>query len=163
MATALTPLANLTLGGSQATVTFSSISGAYRDLRLVMQTQASALATWVVQFNSDTGANYHYVTASGDGASTFSVSNTGANYCVLLNKALGDTTVNWTCSVDVMDYSATDKHKSLLIRTSNAARATETLAGRWGSTSAVTSLVVYSPGGQTFAAGSTFALYGVSA
>jgi len=52
---AYVPLANLTLGSSAASVTFSSISQAYKDLVLVIEATTSALDVAIIRFNSDQG------------------------------------------------------------------------------------------------------------
>ncbi len=59
----------------------------------------------------------------------------------------------------IMDYSATDKHKTVLYRYDNPGVGTMAAASRYASTSAVT--VVKAEFG--FAAGDTFALYGIAA
>jgi hypothetical protein len=61
-----------------------------------------------------------------------------------------------------MDYSATDKHKTVLSRANNAANGVTAIAGRWASTSAITSIVLTFQS-SSLATGSTVALYGVSA
>lgn len=163
MASAWTPLANITLGSAAASVTFSSIVGTYRDLFLVAQTGLSSAGQTVnVQLNSDTGSNYNTVIAYGDGSSkgsapvTNSTSIFAAYYGVTANTPKAQLTFNF------LDYSATDKHKSLLIRNADAGYVVEMMAARWASTSAVTAVKLY-PGAGNFVSGSTFTLYGVSA
>jgi hypothetical protein len=65
--------------------------------------------------------------------------------------------------INVMDYSATDKHKTILARDAggNAAQA-GAIASRWANSAAVTSATVVNTGGN-FNSGSTFSLYGVIA
>jgi hypothetical protein len=69
--------------------------------------------------------------------------------------------------IQVMDYSATDKHKTVLVRANTNAPSVSGVvyasAGRWASTSAVTSLVLLPEVGPNFAIGSTFNLFGVIA
>jgi hypothetical protein len=63
-----------------------------------------------------------------------------------------------------MDYSATNKHKTVLVRADNANSITMAHAARWANTSAITSIVLTSfEGAGNFAIGSTFSLYGVIA
>jgi hypothetical protein len=156
---AITALASLTLATTQATVTFSSISGAYRDLYLVINnTNTASAANLRMTVNSDSGANYPYIVMEGDGASVVATSNTALNYLLI---GVSQTTATMQ-RIQIMDYSATDKHKSVLIRSDYPAGATDAIAVRWANTAAITSLVVF-PGASSFAAGSTFTLYGVSA
>jgi hypothetical protein len=76
-----TPLANITLGSSANTVTFSSISGSFRDVKLVVTGNSSVAAgiSWV--FNSDsTTTNYYNVYIYGDGGSAVSGSANGNSW-----------------------------------------------------------------------------------
>ena len=73
-----------------------------------------------------------------------------------------DTSTTGAIIAQVMDYSATDKHKTFLTRESRTGAAVAAIASRWASTSAVTSLAVIGDGGN-FASGCTFSLYGVIA
>lgn len=157
---AWTALANITLGASASTVTFSSISGAYRDLVLVSQNTQGTGATSAglrLRFNGDTASNYPYVNMAGNGSATSSGSGT-------LTEVVGGL-VDPAQSIviyNILDYAATDKHKVVLVRGDNSAVNTVATVVRWASTSAITTILAY-PTSGTFAAGSTFALYGVSA
>ncbi len=62
-----------------------------------------------------------------------------------------------------MDYSATDKHKTVLTRYGSAATDIQATASRWESTAAVNSVTIFDVLGQTYQVGSTFSLYGVIA
>jgi hypothetical protein len=62
--------------------------------------------------------------------------------------------------IQFMDYAQTDKHKTVLMRTNRAGGGVSMIAGRWASTSAITSIVL-APDGGTFNTGSTFYLYGI--
>lgn len=163
MATAFTPLANITLGSSAASVTFSSISSAYRDLFLVSTLGlTSAGQSIFMQFNNDTAANYAWVTARGNGTTAGAQQGASASNIAVGAWGINATTPIANINISVMDYSATDKHKSSLSRDNDAALVAEMVAGRWANTAAVTTLKIY-PGAGNFVTGSTFALYGVSA
>ena len=147
----------LTLSSSAATITMSSINSGYRDLVLVGQGLASTPTGINIRFNGDTGSNYNQVVMYGDGGSAISSSNTGIAAFQpgrLDNSTIADFIVN------VMDYSATDKHKTALIRYNSASVLTAARIGRWASTSAITSFVLSLDSG-TFNSGCTFALYGI--
>lgn len=154
-----TPLANITLGSSSTSVSFSSIPATYRDLVLVVNYEANSVGYLQLRVNNDTGNNYSFVTMYTDPA-VVSTTNTYDRFYPTTNTTLsGARIMNVT---QIMDYSATDKHKSFLNRV-NFTRATsvqvvETQAGRWANTAAITSIQVL--GG--FAAGGTFALYGIA-
>jgi hypothetical protein len=160
---AMVALANTTLSGSAATVTFSSISGSYRDLVLVTSTTCGAGVQIVgLRFNSDSGSNYSYVYAEGSGSASFSGS--GTNSQIYLDPgSYGATTSSdrYNGITHILDYSATDKHKTAIIRADIASSGVAMTAGRWANTSAITTVTVVA-GLNNFVAGSTFALYGVS-
>lgn len=162
MATALTALANVTLGASASTVTFSSISGSYRDLILVINAKNTVGATGLrMRVNGDTSSTYSWIVMEGNGSSSAAGSSFGSGLTDRF--ALGsNTTAQGQQVIQFLDYSTTDKHKPVLARYDDAGTASGAMTGRWASTSAITSLVAF-PDTNQFAAGSTFALYGVSA
>jgi hypothetical protein len=166
MATALTALATTTLASASATVTFSSISGAYRDLRLVMNVGCSAASNVLyVRVNNDTTSSMSAVFAGGTGSgSGSSGTDSGTNRGLLAGFVLvgAPTTLQGVSTMDIMDYSATDKHKTSITRTNDAGTVTEMVAARWPQTSAITTLTCYWNGGTNFIAGSTFTLYGIA-
>lgn len=147
------------LGTASSSVTFSSIPATYRDLVLVCDVASAAGGGFgYVQFNGDTGGNYNYVRMLGDGSSTYSAS--GASGSANAQIGYVRSTAKGVRIVQIMDYSATDKHKSMLVRSNE--QDVGAWANRWASTSAITSVSVY-VSGQSFAAGSTFYLYGIEA
>ena len=159
MPSALVPLANLTLSAAQASISLTSISGSYRDLRIICRTTSTTAGGGYIRFNSDSGSNYSSVWAFSSGGSTGSNSTSGTSFSMfgMLNGNAN------TDIFEILDYSATDKHKTMLNRyDSPQADGTYMIADRWASTSAITSIVFTATTGN-FASGSTFALYGVSA
>jgi hypothetical protein len=170
MASALVALANLTLTGSQTSVTFSSISGSYRDLYLVIAGTSSGSDTLGMQINSDTATNYAFTGMDGNGTSASTTSgNTGIyNYAPLGNMGGGGnyfTTSQSIVTINFMDYTATDKHKTFLSRGNASNAGTAAGVSRWASTSAITTIKIIMGGGSasTFQTGTTFSLYGVKA
>lgn len=154
-----TPLANLTLTGTDTQIDFTSISGTYRDLILIVNAKEAVSASNILlRINSDTASNYSDVRMGGDGTNT--ISTTGATtYIRGTQYATVSTTDGHNSIWHFMDYSATDKHKTVLIRSSNAGLGVDAVAGRWASTSAITGFSLIN---VNFAAGSTFALYGIA-
>lgn len=159
------PLANITLGSSSSSVTFSSIPATYRDLVLVVNGSPTTTAypSIVGRLNGDTGSNYTAIKMSSDGASGSSSLITSSDLRIANDFGAGNsTTGRFVIVATLMDYSATDKHKTLLSRSGSTSPAgTEALAARWANTAAVTSFQVF-VGVSAFAAGSTFALYGIA-
>jgi hypothetical protein len=156
MPAAMTALATITLGSAASSVTFGSIPATYRDLRLIANfgTTATGVVT-IIYPNSDTG-NASAVYMLGTGSATASGTTANIEFGNTGSSAKSLTTM------DVMDYSATDKHKTFLVRAGDAGSFTIAYANRWASTAAITSLQIYAPG-STLTAGSTFALYGILA
>lgn len=160
-----TPLATVTLGTAAASVTFSSIPATYRDLIVVFAGAATGTPTnTLIRLNSDTGSNYSSVMARGNGsnAASSSTTTTGA-WFIMQGETLG--TAQSNAIGQIMDYSATDKHKTILSRANNnntAGPSVEMTASRWANTAAVTAVQVYVLS-NNFASGSTFSLYGVIA
>jgi len=154
-----TPLANITLSSSASTVTFSSISQIYKDLVLIINAKNTTGTTGLrARFNSDSGANYSFVLMDGDGSTAASATASGQTLLSIGSNATSDT-VN---ILNIMDYSATDKHKTVLVRANGASLSTSAFADRWASTSAISTIVVF-PAANSFASGSTFAIYGIAA
>jgi hypothetical protein len=152
-----TPLANVTLASGSGSVTFSSIPATYRDLILIIDGTSTVVTSLYIRANGDTGANYTFVRMVGNGTSTSSNSGTENGFI----QAAMDT-VKSSNIVQIMDYSATDKHKTSLVRQNLINYQAVAAAEIWANTAAITSLVVAGISGS-FNAGSTFSLYGVIA
>lgn len=160
MSAAMVALATTTLGSSASTITFGSIPATYRDLRVVVNMQTTGDSTTYIRFNGDTGNTVSNVWMAGyPTSSTASSSNTTSGVLAVgayVNSAGGINTI----TADILDY-ATDKHKSVLVRGSNNASEVITTAGRWASTSAITTILLRLDSGASYIAGSTFSLYAV--
>lgn len=149
------PLATITLGGNDSSIDFGNVPQRFRDLVLVFNGNAAGTnADTMFYFNNDTNnGNYSTVVASGSGV--------GAGSNTFLTGSPVHTNGRDMLICHIMDYTATDKHKTLLITSNNASVATNIRAYRWASTSAVTS-VSFRTQAQSFAAGSTFSLFGIA-
>ena len=160
-------LANITLGSSASSVTFSSIPATYRDLIVVANASGTINDQGMrMRFNGDSGSNYSHVNMGGwSGGSTFSTSGTTTH--VTFNATqIGVNTNGIHVPVigQIMDYSATDKHKTLLVRANgknNTQDEVNANANRWANTAAITSILLLLSSGS-FASGSSFALYGIA-
>jgi hypothetical protein len=158
-----TPMATVTLSSSASSVTFSSIPATYRDLILVYAASYSTSGDIVtlMRFNSDSGSNYSSVRMYGNGSTTTSDTNPAGTSAIdagFLNQNISSTIQQ------IMDYSATDKHKTVLSRhTLTGTGFVLAQAARWANTSALTGISLEPQSGRSFASGSTFSLYGVIA
>ena len=163
------PLATVTLGTATSTVSFSAIPSTYRDLIISVQGKAATASSYFrMRFNGDTSNSVSHVNMMGqEGNTANSNSNTGSNAVDVDFFGNLLTTADNIHQIQIMDYSATDKHKTTLIRQKfHGATATDirvaALAARWADTSAITSISIFLNSGN-IAAGSTFSLYGVIA
>jgi len=157
-----TPLANLTLGSAASSVTFGSIPATYKDLICVVVATGSVTLSGRVRLNGDSTANYAYQRLTGTGSVATALSESSQNLGVLSILARASTTSALQMNINIIDYSATDKRKTIISRADEAAGATEAFSNSWGNTAAVTSVQIFTNTGN-WAAGSTFALYGVIA
>lgn len=160
-----------TLGSAQSSVTFSSISAFYTDLRLVVAgNSAGSYINTRIQFNSDTGSNYSYTTLGlsfPGNVATITTSNVSSN--TFIRGAQMDNAERQSQILDIMSYSNTNTFKPVLIKTYNSDNNSSYpephqtyLIGLWRSTSAISSITL-STDGVSFASGSTFNLYGIEA
>lgn len=158
------PIATTTLGANASDVTFSSISGSYTDLVVVVMgastTAGSSTNGLRWQINGDTGANYSETQLSGDGTSATSSRTTSATDIgagLLMQTSAGYFATN---IIHFMNYSNTTTYKTMLTRPGAASVSTAADVSLWRSTSAITSIKFYRLTDQ-LKAGSTFTLYGI--
>jgi len=139
---------------ADASVIFSSIPATYRDLVLVVSGTHSASVIERIYLNGDTTqANYSRVVMYGTGSVAGSVSFTDWQIA-----NVDSTQANLI--VNFMDYSATDKHKTYILRSNSTSKEVAASANRWANTSAVTS-ITYTANTGTFTG--TISLYGIEA
>lgn len=156
-----TQIASTTLG-SASSVTFSSISSAYTDLRIVIVGAVNTgLQNLTCQFNGDTATNYSRTFLSGNGSSAGSGrESTFANITLDRYGYFSSSTTNML--VDVMNYSNATTYKTLLSRSNNASEGTGAVVGLWRNTAAINSILL-TLSGSTWTTGSVASLYGITA
>lgn len=151
-------IASNVLSSSASSVTFSSIPGTYRDLIVVTTgLSTSTEASLRMRLNSDTGTNYNYIWVIG--ITSEAVSNASSFASIGIVPDSGGTQGRGSNIIQIMDYSATNKHKTAISRAGYSTEVYMT-ANRWASTSAITTIELY-PSANQFASGSTFYLYGI--
>jgi hypothetical protein len=158
-----TPIATTTLASAAASYTFSSISGSYTDLVLVIQGGLSAASQdMYVQFNSDTGSNYSITVLKGNGTAASSARLATQTYAILDYQGEDTTNYGDIHLVNIMNYSNTTTYKTFLNRHSRPSGWVEAVVGLWRSTSAISTILV---GGTSsnLVAGTTLTLYGIAA
>lgn len=178
--TAYESIATATGNGTSGTITFSSIPATYTHLQIRYMGQ-TARATYPddalgMQFNSDTGSNYSYHILRVDETSTTVIAESGANQTGTNSGygslgGSGGSSLYWGVGViDILDYANTNKYKTVRILAggeNNTAISTVLgsvglSSGLWRSTSAITSVSLYSAAtGANFTTNTQFALYGI--
>ena len=153
-----TALATVTLQAATPTVAFSGIPDTYRDLVIVSNIDASAFSEFRMRVNGNTGSNYPSVRMQANSGGARASATFNFTFFRLSGSSDMDDDFSFASVIQIMDYSATDKHKTLLVR-AKSSYGVEAHAGRWASLTAVTSLEIF-PSTGTFQIGSTFSLYG---
>lgn len=153
------------------TVTFSSISGSYRDLRVVVRGRSSDAAIAVnvtLRFNSDSSALYDRQLLHGNTTNTNASSTINQTSLVVANIAAGGAVANYAGLMNCLigDYRGTTFFKRTISHsgysTSNVLgnQNVDAWSGQWRSTTAITQIDVILSAGN-FDSGSVVSLYGV--
>ena len=155
-------IATTTLGSNSATIEFTSISGTYTDIVLILSAKASGgNMDALIQVNSDTGSNYSFTTLRANGSTVTSdlYTNQTSGYGDLSGYI---NTSNFNVEIiQFMNYSNTTTYKTFLSRASTAGNGLDAIVNLWRSTSAITSIKL--SGSQNYATGTTATLYGIKA
>jgi hypothetical protein len=157
------PLATLTLSGSDGSITFANIPATYRDLIIVCNFQNSGTGSASrLQVNSDTGANYNGAWMVGNGTAASGNIESAQTSARIFGAAIGPSNAFSNVGiVQLIDYSATNKHKTVVTRYGSASTDVQATCSRWASNNAITSVTIFDILGQTYQTGSTFSLYGI--
>jgi hypothetical protein len=159
MPSTYTPIQTTTLGSAQASYTFTSISGTYTDLLLVIVPKnTGGLDSFGLQFNGDTGSNYSNTLMTGNGSTATSSRQTSQTE---LNIGLISTN-DGVNLIQIMNYSNATTYKTALGRGNVAAEMTRAVVAMWRSTAAITSILCKAGSGN-MSAGTTLTLYGIKA
>lgn len=151
-----TVIATITLQEDSNEVVFYGIPATYRDLILVIDAKANGNYGFLGRLNGDTGNNYYRVRLGGNGSSTYG-SAEASNHFRLTSST---PTTDGMRIATIFDYSASDKHKPMLVRDDVAANNVAVMANRWASLNPVTSVSATVDLSGNFLAGATFSLYG---
>lgn len=148
-------LANTTLTGTATSITFSSIPSTYRDLVLVWSGNSNSLG---FQFNGDTGSNYPVVQTQTSIANSIS-----SGEASIAPSWVGWSGNNHMFISNIMDYSATDKHKTVLTHANiniASGRSAVMQTARWANSNAINSIRIFTFSGA-MESGVQIALYGI--
>jgi hypothetical protein len=153
-------LATQTLGSTASSVTFSSIPNIYTDLVLIASIKYVSVGGFSkLTFNGDTATNYSNTIVYGNGSAALSARTSND---VFIGTSYDANTEISTDTFHIQNYSNTTTFKTVLNRHSAAGTRAEALVGLWRKTpETINSLTL--TGGNNYAAGSTFSLYGIAA
>jgi len=163
------PIASYT-SNSTFNVTFSSIPQNFTHLQLRIfcrVNNGSSTGNIYFNFNTDNGTNYASHELYGNGSSAYSTSSTSTAYPILAYQVAGTGATNniySTCIVDILDYTNTNKYKTIRQLTGNDQNGSGVVtlgSGLWQNTSAINGITLL-PDGSAFAANSVVSLYGIT-
>lgn len=158
-------LATTTLSSAAATITFSSISGSYTDLRIVITGTTSAAAdNPTFRLNGNSSSTYSLTTLEGNGSS--------ASSSRQINRALGiafggagstSTTLPFLGIANIFKYAGSTYKTALceLNNDKNGSGIVSRTVGLWSVTDAVTSVTLLLENGNNFSIGTTATIYGI--
>jgi hypothetical protein len=152
-------IATFTPSGT-GTITFSSIPSTYKHLQIRCSSVPPTGNYTYLRVNSDSGSNYSFHQLEGNG-STASASATTSSNLIYINN-YGATTSPAVAVIDILDYTNTNKYKtvrSLGGVDSNGSGFVQFRTGAWLNTTAISSITIASDG--NYGSGSIFALYGI--
>lgn len=156
------PIATTTLGTAAANITFSTISSAYTDLRLITTLTPTGASFARIQLNGDTATNYSNTRLYGDGASALSNRQSSTTGISLVGAGNYSTTIPTFLAIDIFGYAGST-YKTVLATLSgdyNGSGEVSRIVGLWQSTSAITSIKLYLLA-NNLATGTTATLYGI--
>ena len=174
MAKVFKALSTVTVGaGGATTITFSSISANYTDLKLIISGRSDVAAVSrsqiYLQFNTDTGSNYFYRRILGyDSSGTLSDSFTGtpsAAAFIAIPAAAATASTFGSIEIYIPNYlSSNQKSYSVDIASENNSTTASLLglsAPLWSNTDAINQIIITTSSGNLVQY-STATLYGIS-
>jgi len=156
-------LASTTLGSDTATISFTSIVGTYKHLKIIGTVRSSYAGPYDLLraiINSDTAGNYY---SNQDGSTTtewrWAVVSGATDYLASAG--------NGSFDINLPGYASTSSYKFFTSFMAHPYSTTSTRAininyfgGYWLSTSAITSIAISSANGSNFKSGGIVSLYG---
>ena len=160
MASTYEKIATTTLGSAAANITFSSITGSYTDLVLIVQGGGSSSGyNFCIRFNSDTGSNYSVTRLRGNGSTASS--DRGSNLSYIYTESM-TTNTDSNFIININNYSNSNTYKTALIRANNVPDSRMGASvGLWRNTAAITSISISPEFSINLISGTTATLYGI--
>jgi hypothetical protein len=167
----------ITATGGETSLSFTSIPSNYKHLQIRSLTKTTnttnAGANIMLRFNSDSSSSYALHRLSGDGstasASATAPSTDGINLSDFAQRSSTQLANIYAAGIiDIHDYSSTTKNKTVRSMYGNDSNQTGAglwliylYSGLWINTSAISTVTFSIASGTSFAAGTTFGLYGM--
>ena len=155
-------ITEIVLGSTVSSVSFDVSSLAvlgYKHLQIRYVAKHSADQNGMMQFNGDTGSNYwwHQIVGNGSSASSY-----GSNATWMqIGYGPNSSTIPTASIIDILDFSSTNKNKTIRTLTGCAYSGTlniKLMSGSWSNTAAITSISMSEILGG-YQIGSRFSLY----
>ena len=175
--TAFDSIQTVTVGaGGQSTISFTSIPSTYKHLQIRAMSRSNyggtsgGIENYIRVGNGsvDSGSNYAYHEAGGNGSTARSGGAASQNKSILgYSPRSGDLANTFGVYVsDILDYSDTNKNKTIRSLAGHNMNTTsdgdvELFSGLWMSTAAINTIDIFPIPGYNFTQYSTFALYGI--
>ena len=150
---------------SGSSVTFNSIPSTYKHLQIRFLSYTTSGADYpFIRFNSDSGSNYVIHRLYGNPPDA--VANSGTAQTSIATSQ--NTVVNYPLVgvIDIIDYASSSKNKTVRIfsgfNTNNSSsQRIQLFSGLWLNTNAITSITVANNASESWASGTSIALYGI--
>lgn len=152
------------LGSAAASVQFNSIPQGYTDLVIVMSAKITSggATNDRIQLGSagsiDTTSSYSTTNVYGTGSAAGSYRLSNDVGCLIDDMTSSSFTIN---QINIMNYSNATTFKSIITRSAAPNSNSQAFVGLWRKTTAVDTIKI-NAGASTFAAGSTFTVYGIA-
>jgi hypothetical protein len=154
------PIATTTLGSTASTITFSSITSAYTDLRITFVGKAGSNDDFKLIFNGSSATDYARTDLYGEGTTASSTrAQGGADIRIAASDGL-DANIAF-CTIDIFSYANSLRKMSLITYShdKNGSGYIYRQVARWNLLDPITSFRLQQT--TNFAIGTTVTLYGI--
>lgn len=158
-----TALYSNTLSTSTASISINtSTFASYKDLILVVNAKnLTGNSDFMMRFNSDTSGSYSSTLVGGDGSSTYSTRRTNSTSLICNYYDFVQSGTNTMYTINIQNFNSSTLKKNVIVRADAGGQATELLVGAWRATPTPITQIDLLLSSSSFAAGSTFAVYGI--
>jgi hypothetical protein len=160
-------IATTTLSSAAAEIQFTSISGTFTDLVMVISGVSDSGDNIFYRFNSVNSSSYSRTDLIGNGTSALSGNASNQNRGRLTNYGYPSSTAGNQVTIwQIFNYANTTTYKTSISRSNAAGTGVDAIVNLFSSTSAITSISIATnafSGTQNWQSGTTVTLYGIKA